>query len=116
MRRFINQNIKHREWFRPLAPTILAEDTADWFEGISGNASPFMSLTAKVKEMRRGEIPAVCHVDGSARLQTLSKADNPLYHKLISAFKAKTGCPIILNTSFNDKVEGVLPNYASVSR
>jgi carbamoyltransferase len=108
IRQHVNQFVKHREWFRPLAPTVLADDVDDWFEGIEGNVSPYMSVTAKVKEEKRHEVPAICHVDGTARLQTLTREGNPRYYALLKAFKKRAGCPIILNTSFNDKGEPIV--------
>jgi len=106
--RFINQFVKGRESFRPFAPSVLAEEVVDWFEVdgfATANFSPFMSVTAMVKEAKRSEIPAVTHVDGSSRIQTVTQEESPLYHKLISRFFALTGVPMILNTSFN-----TLPN------
>eukprot|EP01041_Mallomonas_annulata_P006504 gene6504-13133_t len=110
LRRFINEEVKRREWFRPLAPSVLASAVGDWFDDIENgeNASPYMSLTAVVKEGRREEVPAICHIDGSARLQTVTMQDNSLYHKLISAFCTRTGIPMILNTSFNGKGEPIV--------
>ena len=103
--RFINEHVKKRESFRPFAPSALAEEAADWFElgdnVCDDNVSPYMSLTAYVKESKRAQIPAVTHVDGSSRLQTVTKEAEPLYHKLISAFFKLTGVPMVLNTSFN---------------
>lgn len=102
--RFINEKVKKRESFRPFAPSVLAEEARDWFDlGPNGqsNVSPYMSMTAFVHEDKRAKIPAVTHVDGSSRLQTVTKEAEPLYHKLISAFFARTGVPMVLNTSFN---------------
>ena len=102
--RFINEKVKKRESFRPFAPSVLAEEARDWFDlGPNGqsNVSPYMSMTAYVHEDKRAKIPAVTHVDGSSRLQTVTKEAEPLYHKLISAFFARTGVPMVLNTSFN---------------
>ena len=102
--RFINEKVKKRESFRPFAPSVLAEEARDWFDlGPMGhsNVSPFMSMTAYVYEEKRSRIPAVTHVDGSSRLQTVTKEAEPLYHKLISAFFSRTGVPMVLNTSFN---------------
>ena len=96
-RSFINTYVKQREWWRPLAPSVLDEFAGDWFEGLQnhGNASPFMSLTATLKEDKAAEVPSVAHIDGSARLQTVTSEDSPLYHKLISAFYKKTGVPMV---------------------
>ena len=102
--RFINEKVKKRESFRPFAPSVLAEEARGWFDlGPMGysNVSPYMSMTAYVYEEKRSQIPAVTHVDGSSRLQTVTKEAEPLYHKLISAFFARTGVPMVLNTSFN---------------
>ncbi len=100
MRDLINTKIKFRERFRPFAPSILAERLDDYFVG--AHADPFMQQVYPIREDRRAEIPAVTHVDGSGRLQTVSKEDNPRYHALISAFDALTGTPVVLNTSFNE--------------
>jgi len=101
--RFINEAVKFRESFRPFAPSALAEEATKWFDlGAPGsNASPYMSLTAQVKESKRALIPAVTHVDGSSRLQTVTPEAEPLYHQLISTFFKLTGVPLVLNTSFN---------------
>ncbi len=102
--RFINEHVKKRESFRPFAPSVLAEHASEWFETEKyrdDNFSPFMSLTAIVKKGKRARIPAVTHVDGSSRLQTVTKEDEPLYHKLITKFFDLTGVPMVLNTSFN---------------
>ena len=101
--RFINESVKSRESFRPFAPSALAEEATKWFDlGTPGsNASPYMSLTAKVREAKRSVIPAVTHVDGSSRLQTVTPEGEPLYHRLISTFFELTGVPLVLNTSFN---------------
>jgi hypothetical protein len=103
--RFINQHVKSRESFRPFAPSVLVEEAANWFDlgknVVDANVSPFMSMTAMVHEDKRARIPAVTHVDGSSRLQTVRKEDEPLYHKFISKFFKLTGVPMVLNTSFN---------------
>jgi carbamoyltransferase len=104
--RFINQYVKKRESFRPFAPSVLAEEAKDWFElgtGLNGasNVSPYMSLTASVLPLKRALIPAVTHVDGSSRLQTVTADADPHFYKLISLFRDKTGVPMVLNTSFN---------------
>ena len=100
MRDLINTKIKFRERFRPFAPSILEERLDDYFVGAAPD--PFMQQVYPVREDRRAEIPAVTHVDGSGRLQTVSRADNPRYHGLISAFERLTGTPVVLNTSFNE--------------
>jgi predicted NodU family carbamoyl transferase len=103
--RFINEHVKKRESFRPFAPSVLVEHAADWFDlgdtSTDSNKSPYMSLTAMVHENKRKLIPAVTHVDGSSRLQTVTPEAEPLYHKLISKFFDLTGVPMVLNTSFN---------------
>ena len=104
--RFINEHVKSRESFRPFAPSCLAEEATNWFDlgpnvPEDGSVSPFMSMTAIVHSDKRGIIPAVTHVDGSSRMQTVTAKDEPLYHQLISMFFEKTKVPMVLNTSFN---------------
>ena len=126
MQRQLNLKVKFRESFRPFAPSVLREDVAEWFEFDSD--SPYMLVVADVREDRRhavsdddkklfgidrlntirSEIPAVTHVDMSARIQTVHKEANPRYHALLSAFKARTGCPILVNTSFNVRSEPIV--------
>lgn len=96
----LNAKIKKRESFRPFAPSILKEFTERYFE--QHDEVPFMEKVFKIREEKRKEIPAVTHVDGTGRLQTVDKADNPRYHALIHTFYEKTGVPILLNTSFNE--------------
>lgn len=100
MKEILNQRIKHREIFRPFAPSILEEKTPEWFE--KSHPSPFMTLAYAVRREKRAKIPAPTHVDGSGRLQTVSREANPRYWKLIKAFEEITGVPLVLNTSFND--------------
>jgi carbamoyltransferase len=100
MKEILNQRIKHREIFRPFAPSILAEATAEYFE--KSHPSPFMTLAYSVRPEKREKIPAPTHVDGTGRLQTVTREANPRYHALISAFRDLTGVPVVLNTSFND--------------
>jgi carbamoyltransferase len=100
MKEILNRRIKHRESFRPFAPSILAEATGEYFE--KSHASPFMTLAYAVRRDKRGAIPAPTHVDGTGRLQTVTREANPRYHALISAFRDLTGVPVVLNTSFND--------------
>jgi carbamoyltransferase len=122
----LNLRIKYRESFRPFAPAVLREDVSDWFELDAD--SPYMLLVADVKRERRrrmtneeealfgidklnvsrSDIPAVTHVDYSARVQTVHADTNPRFHALISRFKAKTGCPVLLNTSFNVRSEPIV--------
>jgi carbamoyltransferase len=104
MRDYINSDIKQREWFRPFAPAVLAEEASNWFDFSA--PSPFMLHTARV--LRPEKIPAVSHVDGTARIQTVAKEDNPFFYELISRFKEKTGVPMLLNTSFNLGGEAVV--------
>ena len=126
MQKKLNLKIKFRESFRPFAPSVLREDTPDYFE--IDYDSPYMLLVADVKKERRcklteeqktyfgidklnvvrSEIPAVTHIDYSARLQTVHKETNPKYHKLISKFKERTDCPVIVNTSFNVRGEPIV--------
>jgi carbamoyltransferase len=126
MQKTLNLRIKYRESFRPFAPSVLREDVADWFELDSD--SPYMLLVADVVQRRRramtaeeqqlfgidklnvprSEVPAVTHVDYSARIQTVHRETNPRYHALISAFKTLTGCPVIVNTSFNVRGEPIV--------
>jgi carbamoyltransferase len=100
MKEILNRRIKHREIFRPFAPSILAEATADYFE--KSHPSPFMTMAYSVLPEKREKIPAPTHVDGTGRLQTVKREANPRYHALISAFRDLTGVPVVLNTSFND--------------
>jgi carbamoyltransferase len=126
MQKNLNLKVKYRESFRPFAPSILDKDLNDWFE--INTKSPYMLMVSKVRsnkiiEMRddqkklfgidklnikRSEIPAVTHVDYSARIQTVEYESNPLYYELISKFKEKTGCPILINTSFNVRGEPIV--------
>lgn len=126
MQSLLNLKVKYRESFRPFAPSVLREDLQDWFE--MDTDSPYMLLVGDVLERRRiamtpeqrslfgidrlnaprSEIPAVTHVDYSARVQTVHAETNPRYHALISAFKARTGCPVIVNTSFNIRGEPIV--------
>jgi carbamoyltransferase len=95
----LNSQVKHREGFRPFAPAILEEFTQDYFD--IDRPSPCMLFVPKVVENKRGCIPAVTHVDGTGRLQTVNKDFNPHLYSLIEGFHAKTGVPVLLNTSFN---------------
>jgi carbamoyltransferase len=100
MKEILNRRIKHREVFRPFAPSILAEATSEYFE--KSHPSPFMTLAYPVRRERRDKIPAPTHVDGTGRLQAVTREANPRYYALISAFRDLTGVPVVLNTSFND--------------
>ncbi|MEA2840517.1 MAG: carbamoyltransferase [Methylobacteriaceae bacterium] len=126
MQRILNLKVKYRESFRPFAPSVLREDVGDWFE--LDEDSPYMLLVADVVERRRramsadeqklfgidklnvqrSEIPAVTHVDYSARVQTVHRETNPVYWQLLSAFKEATGCPVLVNTSFNVRGEPIV--------
>ncbi|MCF8478264.1 MAG: carbamoyltransferase, partial [Pseudolabrys sp.] len=100
MKSVLNDKIKKRESFRPFAPSVLAEAAADWFE--HADAAPFMSEVLAVQPDKRRLIPAVTHVDGSGRLQTVAADANPRFHRLIEAFRDLSGVPMLLNTSFNE--------------
>jgi len=126
MQKNLNLKVKYRESFRPFAPAVLREDVSDWFDLDSD--SPYMLLVADVRQDRhremsaaeqalfgieklnvaRSDIPAVTHVDYSARIQTVHRDTNPLFHALLGRFKAKTGCPVLVNTSFNVRGEPIV--------
>ena len=126
MQKNLNLKVKYRESFRPFAPSVLREDVSEWFQ-IDAN-SPYMLLVAKINDnkkiemtdkdkklfgidklnIQRSEIPAVTHIDYSARVQTVHEKTNPLYYKLIKRFKEKTSCPVIVNTSFNVRGEPIV--------
>lgn len=112
MRDRINSQVKRREWYRPLSPSVLAEKSSEWFDW-QGD-SPYMLFTANCP--RAAEIPAVVHVDGSARMQTVTEAMNPHYYRLIQAFEAKTGVPMVLNTSLNVDGEPILETAEDARR
>ncbi len=135
MQSVLNLKIKFRESFRPFAPTVLREFADDYFE-LRGAESPYMLLTTAVRPDRlrplseeeeqakgfdklkvvRSDVPAITHVDNSARVQTVAREDNPLYYDMIRAFHEKTGCPVIINTSFNVRGEPIVctPEHAYV--
>jgi carbamoyltransferase len=102
----VNKAVKFREWWRPFAPSMKKEAAGEYLE--SATDSPFMILTAQVRPERRGVIPSVTHVDGSARPQTVEKEINPLYWRLIDEFGKRTGVPVIMNTSFNLRGEAIV--------
>jgi carbamoyltransferase len=122
----LNLKVKYRESFRPFAPSVIEEECSEWFE--LNSSSPYMLLVDEVKKenqihaisknenlfgidqlnLARSNIPAVTHIDMSARIQTVSSKTNPLYHKLLSAIKSKTGCPVVVNTSFNVRGEPIV--------
>jgi carbamoyltransferase len=126
MQKTLNLRVKYRESFRPFAPSVRREDVADWFE--FDDDSPYMLMVAAVREdhrkpmtdeqktlfgidklnVPRSDIPAVTHVDYSARIQTVHEETNPRYHRLLSRFKARTGCPVLVNTSFNVRGEPIV--------
>jgi carbamoyltransferase len=98
MKDIVNAEVKHREGFRPFAPSVLHERGPDYFDRYYPN--PFMLLVLPIRQDKRDVIPAVTHVDGTGRIQTVDRA-NPLYHRMIEEFEARTGLPVVLNTSFN---------------
>jgi carbamoyltransferase len=100
MKAILNAKIKRRESFRPFAPSVLEDAVSEWFE--EDDAVPFMMQVFQIREEKRAAIPAVTHVDGSGRLQTVSRRTNPRYARLIEAFRTITGVPMVLNTSFNE--------------
>jgi carbamoyltransferase len=103
MRNILNQRIKHREDFRPFAPSVMSEHAEEWFEvGGHSTSHEFMLFACPIKPERRNRIPAVMHQDGSARLHIVRRESNPRFHELISRFHARTGVPVVVNTSFND--------------
>ena len=126
MQKQLNLKVKYRESFRPFAPSVLREDVSEWFE--HDNDSPYMLFVAEVAKNKRCKItedenllfgidklkinrsliPAITHVDYTARIQTVDKFSNPLYYALISKFKEKTGCPVVINTSFNVRGEPII--------
>ncbi len=132
MQRTLNLKVKFRESFRPFAPSVLGSDASEWFE--LDRDSPYMLIVASVAERRRrpeeprglfgvdklqvprSEIPAVTHVDSSARVQTVHAETNSRYHALLEAFKARTGCPVLVNTSFNVRGEPIVCTPADAFR
>lgn len=108
MKEILNLKIKRLESCRPFAPSILREAVKDWFE--TDYDVPFMLQVHQIKEEKRKEIPAVTHVNGSVRLQTITEKQNPLYYKLIKEFEKITDVPIVLNTSFNENDEVIEQN------
>jgi carbamoyltransferase len=103
MRNILNQMVKHREDFRPFAPSVMAEHADEWFEiGLHTKSHEFMLFASAVKAGLRDRIPAVLHHDGTARLQLVRRDSNPRFHELLSCFHEQTGVPMVVNTSFND--------------
>jgi carbamoyltransferase len=100
MKEILNTRIKHRETYRPFAPSVLEERVSKYFE--RSEPSPFMMMVYQVRQAERGNVPAVTHVDRTGRLQTVSRRTNPRYHALISEFERQTGVGLVLNTSFNE--------------
>src|SRR5204863_1675093 len=100
MKEILNARIKRRESFRPFAPSILREAVSEWFE--QDDDVPFMMQVFQIRPEKRSLVPAVCHVDGSGRLQTVHADTNPPYHQLIAEFSRLTSVPMVLNTSFNE--------------
>jgi carbamoyltransferase len=126
MQKQLNLKVKYRESFRPFAPSVLNEDVSNWFE--HEKDSPYMLFVADLKKIKRRKmteeekalfgidklnvsrscVPAITHVDYSARIQTVHLDTNPIYYKLIAKFKEKTGCPLVINTSFNVRGEPIV--------
>lgn len=104
----INRKIKYRESFRPFAPSVLFEEASKYFDMPEDMESPFMALVPFVRPEMRGVIPGVTHVDGSARVQTLTEEDNGVYYRLVREFGRRTGVPVVLNTSFNVRGEAIV--------
>ena len=101
MKDILNKKVKHRQWFRPFAPSILRESVGDWFK--KDVQSPYMSFVLEFKDEVKDKVPAVVHLDGTARLQTVTKNDNEWYYSFIKEWEKVSGVPIVLNTSFNDR-------------
>jgi carbamoyltransferase len=108
MRDVVNQRVKHREEFRPFAPAALAEWAHAYFDMRGVGRSNFMEFVVPATELGREQTPAVVHFDGSARIQTVERADNASFWKLIEAFRRRTGVPVVLNTSFNVRGEPIV--------
>ena len=101
MKDIINEKVKHRQWFRPFAPSILAEEVSNWF--VRDVKSEYMSVVIPFREEVRDKVPAVVHLDGTGRLQTVTAETNPWYYNFLKKWQEASGVPIILNTSFNDR-------------
>jgi carbamoyltransferase len=114
IRDWINAKVKQREWFRPLAPMVLEERASDWFDlpGRAPFSFPFMQFAAPVRPHMAAQVPAITHVDGTARLQTVGPDDDVLLRRLLRGFEARTSVPILLNTSFNGKDEPIVETPA----
>jgi len=114
MQSVMNLKIKYRESFRPFAPSVSSEDASECFA--LDRPSPYMMIVAPVRDELRGSLPAVTHVDGSCRIQTVNQATNPRFHRLLGEFKARTGCPVLVNTSFNVRGEPIVATPADAYR
>lgn len=114
MKDTLNHRVKHREGFRPFAPSVLAERCGEWFD--CAHPSPYMLLVYNVLPEKRRLVPAITHVDGTARVQTLTARENPLFHELVREFEALTGVPMVLNTSFNGPGEPIVCTPADAVR
>ena len=106
MKDILNSRVKHRQPFRPFAPIVLAERAKEIFEGEED--SPFMLIAKPVRQEWRDRIPAIVHVDGTARVQTVTQDTNPVLYRLLKEFEALTGVPVLINTSFNVKGEPIV--------
>ena len=104
----VNREIKMRESFRPFAPAVLEDEVHQWFDVPAGHNLPFMLEVVRCRPEKLELVSAVCHVDGTARVQTVSKASDPLFFELLQRFKCLTGVPLCLNTSFNVKGEPIV--------
>jgi len=104
----INASIKYREAYRPFAPSVLFERASQYFAVQDGFESPYMEKVVRVREQYRDDLPAITHVDGSARVQTVRANDNPFYYSLIREFEKKSGYPVVLNTSLNINGEPIV--------
>ena len=110
----LNERVKRRESFRPFAPAVLEESAGDWFR--PSVSSPYMTLVTQVSPDAPSALPSVTHVDGSARVQTVGRTDHPEFHEIIAAFDALTGCPVVVNTSFNVRGEPIVCTPADAYR
>ncbi|MBA0052906.1 carbamoyl transferase [Streptomyces sp. AJS327] len=106
MKDILNSKVKHREWFRPFAPAVLAHRAPEYFD--LDIESPFMLIVAPVREEKQSEVPAITHVDGTARVQTLTPEANGPFYELVARFEELTSTPVVLNTSFNDRGEPIV--------
>ena len=100
MKGFVNDKVKHRQWFRPFAPSIMSEHVSEWF--VDSPRSPYMGFVASFKEEKKNAVPAVVHLDGTGRLQVVDNETYPWFYSFLSLWHQKSGVPILLNTSFND--------------